>query len=92
MYLEPQYFAMLIAILAGASAGYLAVQAVRQHEPMIWSAVLPRVYIAVTYAWFALGDVSIDTRMQFVRLGFIVLFLIENLNHVLTLWGKRHAN
>lgn len=74
---------LLIGILALGSAAYLFWRARKRREPVIYSAVVPRAFIALAYLTFSVCRVEIEDRQMLIRGGLIVLFCVENINHLI---------
>jgi hypothetical protein len=82
----------VIALLALTAGLYLLRKAWRTREWVIVSAALPRLYIAGLYLLLMVTNFECEVSRPYVRAGLIVLFLIENFNHLLEwLWRSRHG-
>ena len=83
--LSPQ----LIAVLALTDAAILIRKAWRKHNWAIFSASLPRLYLAGVYAWLTFYDAALEERQTMIRLAMFLWLIVEIINQ---LFNRRGAN
>ena len=76
--LSPQ----LIAALALVAAAILILKAWRKHNWAIFSASLPRLYLAGVYVWLIYYDASLEERQTMIRLAMFLWLAIEIVNQL----------
>ena len=83
--LSPQ----LIAVLALTAAAILIRKAWRKHNWAIFSASLPRLYLAGVYVWLTFYDAALEERQTMIRLAMFLWLIVEIINQ---LFNRRGAN
>ncbi len=73
--------ALVLAALAFGTVLWLALRFKRVRNAEIIAAILPRGYMAVMYVLIVVLNPDIESSRIFIRLGVLVLFLFENINH-----------
>ena len=72
----------LIAVLALAAGAILIRKAWRKHNWAIFSASLPRLYLAGVYTWLSFYDAPQEQRQLTVRLAVVLLLFVEIINQL----------
>lgn len=84
------WYAAFIALLLAADSFLLIRRFSRRRNWLIFSAMMPRLYLAIMYLSVAMGRLSLTDRVMYLRFALVFLLLVEIVNHIVT-WNNDHV-